>query len=65
MNLRIYNLEEFASQYHLKDIFGAYAAHLSVTILENMAFKDMVTERVAVGNVSPRLSKQIIFYEHT
>lgn len=45
MTLRIYNLEEFASQYHLKDIFGAYAAHLSVTILENTTFKDMVTER--------------------
>ena len=31
-----------------------------------MAFKDMVTEQAAVGNVSPRLSKQISFYyEHT
>ena len=28
----VYNLEDFATKYHLDDIFGAYAAHFSVTI---------------------------------
>ena len=26
----VYNLEEFATKYHLNDIFGAYAAHFSI-----------------------------------
>lgn len=30
-NRMIYNLEEFAAQYHLDDTFGAYAAHLDVS----------------------------------
>lgn len=45
MNQKIYNLEEFASRYHLKDIFGAYAAHFAVTRQESGDFADMVTER--------------------
>lgn len=45
MNQKIYNLEEFASRYHLKDIFGAYAAHFTVTRQESGDFADMVTER--------------------
>ena len=45
MNQKIYNLEEFASRYHLKDIFGAYAAHFAVTRQESGDFADMVAER--------------------
>ena len=45
MNQKIYNLEEFASRYHLKDIFGAYAAHFAVTRQESGDFADMVMER--------------------
>lgn len=45
MNQKIYNLEEFASRYNLKDIFGAYAAHFAVTRQESGDFADMVTER--------------------
>ena len=45
MNQKIYNLEEFASRDHLKDIFGAYAAHFAVTRQESGDFADMVTER--------------------
>lgn len=29
---QIYNLEEFANKYQLTDIFGAYAAYLSVGV---------------------------------
>ena len=53
----VYNLEEFATKYHLKDIFGAYAAHFSIgaaysSIIEidataptNTDFSAMVQER--------------------
>ena len=55
---RVYNLEEYATKYQLKDIFGAYAAHFSVSgansdstfksvAIENAddLFHSMVTER--------------------
>ena len=53
----VYNLEEFATKYHLNDIFGAYAAHFSIgaayssiieidaTALTNTDFYAMVQER--------------------
>ena len=53
----VYNLEEFATKYHLNDIFGAYAAHFSIgaaysSIIEidataptNTDFYAMVQER--------------------
>ena len=54
----VYNLEEYATKYQLKDIFGAYAAHFSVSgansdstfnsvAIENAddLFHSMVTER--------------------
>ena len=28
--MKVYNLEEFATKYNLKDIYGAYAAHFYV-----------------------------------
>ena len=45
MNQKIYNLEDFATQYHLSDIFGAYAAHLAVTAGEGATLVDMMAER--------------------
>ena len=30
MKQQIYNLEEFATKYHLQDIFGAYAAYFTI-----------------------------------
>ena len=52
----VYNLEEFATKYHLNDIFGAYAAHFSIgaayssieidaTAPTNTDFYAMVQER--------------------
>ena len=37
---KVYNLEEFATKYHIKDIYGAYAAYFSVS-----GFNSMVKER--------------------
>lgn len=37
---KVYNLEEFAHKYHIKDIYGAYAACFSVS-----GFSSMVKER--------------------
>lgn len=37
----IYNLEEFATKYNLKDIYGAYAAHFSVSREESGDFSDI------------------------
>lgn len=37
---KVYNLEEFATKYHIKDIYGAYAAYFSVS-----GFSSMVKER--------------------
>lgn len=37
---KVYNLEEFATKYHIKDIYGAYAAYFSVS-----GFNNMVKER--------------------
>lgn len=48
---QIYNLEEFANQYQLTDIFGAYAAYLSVGLTLHTGvdvlphFKEMVQQR--------------------
>lgn len=50
----VYNLKEFAQKYQLKDIFGAYAAHMTVSGMEangynikenTVAFEKMVKER--------------------
>ena len=41
----VYNLEDFATKYHLDDIFGAYAAHFSVTIDDGGDFIEMVEQR--------------------
>lgn len=46
----VYNLEDFATKYHLKDIYGAYAAHLAVNSGENDAvgikiFGEMMREK--------------------
>lgn len=50
----VYNLEEFAKKYRLTDIFGAYAAHMTVSGIESnghsvkertISFKKMVRER--------------------
>lgn len=30
---QVYNLKEFAAKYQLKDIFGAYAAHIHTDVL--------------------------------
>ena len=48
MNQKIYNLEDFATQYHLSDIFGAYAAHLAVTAGEGATLVDMMAERTLI-----------------
>ena len=37
----VYNLEEFATKYNLKDIYGAYAAHISVTGEESGNLSDI------------------------
>ena len=48
---QIYNLEEFANKYQLTDIFGAYAAYLSVGFTQPTGvdvlhhFKEMVQQR--------------------
>lgn len=48
---QIYNLEEFANRYQLTDIFGAYAAYISVGLTLPMGvdvlhhFKEMVQQR--------------------
>ncbi len=36
--MKVYNLEEFATKYKLKDIYGAYAAHFSVNGEESDSF---------------------------
>lgn len=35
MKQQIYNLEEFATKYHLQDIFGAYAAYFTINRKDN------------------------------
>lgn len=45
MKQKIYNLKEFAAEYQLKDIFGAYAAHFMVTTGDHRLFTDLVKER--------------------
>ena len=37
-SMKVYNLEEFATKYKLKDIYGAYAAHFSVNGEESDSF---------------------------
>jgi AraC family transcriptional regulator, transcriptional activator of pobA len=34
---QVYNLKEFAAKYQLKDIFGAYAAHIHTDVLNRSA----------------------------
>ena len=40
---KVYNLKEFATKYHIKDIYGAYAAYFSVS-----GFNSMVKERTVL-----------------
>ena len=35
---QVYNLKEFAAKYQLKDIFGAYAAHIHTDVLNGSPF---------------------------
>ena len=35
MKQQIYNLEDFATKYHLQDIFGAYAAYFTINRKDN------------------------------
>ncbi|MGM9730553.1 MAG: hypothetical protein ACI3YS_01040 [Prevotella sp.] len=35
MKQQIYNLEEFATYYHLQDIFGAYVAYFTINRKDN------------------------------
>lgn len=41
--MKVYNLEEFATKYKLKDIYGAYAAHFSVNGEESDSFSGFDT----------------------
>ncbi len=41
----VYNLEEFAKKYNLKDIFGAYAAHFSVSGEESDVISNFDTSK--------------------
>ena len=41
--MKVYNLEEFATKYNLKDIYGAYAAHFYVNGEEGDCFSDFDT----------------------
>lgn len=41
--MKVYNLEEFATKYNLKDIYGAYAAHFSVNGEESDSFSGFDT----------------------
>lgn len=50
MKQKIYNLKEFAAEYQLKDIFGAYAAHFMVTTEDHSHFTDLVKERTLLQN---------------
>ena len=42
---QVYNLKEFAAKYQLKDIFGAYAAHIHTDVLNGSVLGDMASER--------------------
>lgn len=42
---QVYNLKEFAAKYQLKDIFGAYAAHIHTDVLNGSVLRDMASER--------------------
>ena len=42
---QVYNLKEFAAKYQLKDIFGAYAAHIHTDVLTGSVLRDMASER--------------------
>lgn len=42
---QIYNLKEFASKYHLHDIFGAYAAHILIEDSQGSVLAEMAGER--------------------
>lgn len=41
--MKVYNLEEFATKYKLKDIYGAYAAHFSVNGEDSDSFSGFDT----------------------
>lgn len=40
----IYNLEEFATKYHLQDIFGAYAAYFTINRKDNENEKMLISK---------------------
>lgn len=42
---QVYNLKEFAAKYQLKDIFGAYVAHIHTDVLNGSVLRDVASER--------------------
>lgn len=44
MKQQIYNLEEFATKYHLQDIFGAYAAYFTINGKDNENEKMLISK---------------------
>ena len=42
---QVYNLKEFAAKYQLKDIFGAYVAHIHTDVLNGNVLRDVASER--------------------
>ncbi len=42
---QVYNLKEFAARHHLESIFGAYAAHIYIDVLNGSVLRDVASER--------------------
>lgn len=67
MKQQVYNLEEFATKYQLKNIFGAYAAHFTINGEESGRLVEMMKERtlftklflVKKGTVRLKISNQM------
>ena len=57
----VYNLEEFATNYHLKDIFGAYAAHFSVSGGDSDSTFDSVAADSADGLFRSMVRERALF----
>lgn len=47
--MKVYNLEEFATKYNLKDIYGAYAAHFYVNGEEGDCFPTLTLTKTTVS----------------
>lgn len=57
----VYNLEKFATNYHLKDIFGAYAAHFSVSGGDSDSTFDSVAADSADGLFRSMVRERALF----